>query len=119
MTNTGLGLSLFSNKEYSRFSDFTLVWMFIAYIAIVTLINIKMYFFTKFDSKKTSGMKKSTYTKLEEEEEENLINANKDNKKMNEEKERDSTYRWMFLGVFLILNVAFVFIFVVLVALPK
>ena len=76
--------------------------MYIAYIAIVTLINVKMYFFSKFDSKNTP--EKDTYTKINKGEDESLI---KDDKTMKKEKWKNSTYRWLFLGIFVTLNVAY------------
>lgn len=130
----GLGLSIFSNV-FSRFGDLTIFWVFVAYIVAITAVNIETLIYSSFSTKKTKekAKQKKDNSKVavkmdaEGEGEVELIEESsepKEKEKYKEETEErkkpavDSKYRWMFFGIFTVLNVAFLVAFIVLVALP-
>ena len=116
----GIGLAIFST-DFSRFSNLLLLWIFIAYIVLVLIIDIVFIIVrcSKKPSDKECGNKTSFAVKMKTEGDGKVDIEKEDNIKEKKTPAPDSPIRWMLFGVYLVISVVFVFVCLVLVALPQ
>ena len=119
VTNVGLGLSIFSS-EFSSFANLTLLWVYLAYIVLIIIITIILYL-AKIAKWRTNTNEKSTSPVKMDTAGDGRVEIQDAPNKEDNIKERkvpapDSKYRWMLFGFFAAINVAFMIVFIVLIA---
>ena len=111
--NMGTGLTIFSTG-FSRFSDLTLLWVFIAYVVLLIVIDITAYIYTKMS--KRFGDTSGALINAEKDEGVSLLVQNKEKKK---KPAADSKWRWFLFGIYTTVNVVFTIALIVLVVIPQ
>lgn len=117
--NVGIGLSIFS-VEFSRFANLSLLWVYISYIALNLVIAL-ILLMAKIAKWRTKEYPKAQFTVKMQTKGDGKVEIIKSTRKTVEKKRKepaaDSKHRWMLFGFFAAINLSFMFIFIVLIAL--
>lgn len=124
VANVGLGLSLFGS-EFSRFSNLTLLWVYVGYIIFTVILNLLMYVVCKCCCRRKDEPKDGFAVKMDKTDDVIItesVGNNQEEEEENVEKRKepshDSRFRWLGLVVFVTVTVLVVIALLVLVALP-